>query len=216
MKTDQQLQQEVTAQMHWDPSLTETDIVVSVEDGIVTLGGSVPFFAEKAVAERAAQRVVGVTAIVETMAVHPSGVHERGDAEIAAVVVGALASHVWVPDTVQATIEDGWVTLSGDVRWGFERDAAEAAVRCLFGVQGVTNRLDVRSPIEAGGVQASIEAALARDAELDSHDIRVTTYGGCVNLAGTVGSWDEREEARAAAWGTPGVTEVQNDLRVRS
>ena len=216
MKTDQQLQHEVTAQLQWDPSLTETDIVVTVASGVVTLSGTVPFFAEKTVAERAAQRVVGVVAIIEAMTVRASGAHQRSDAEIATVVVAALATHVWVPDTVQATIENGWVTLSGDVRWGFQRQAAADAVRCLYGVQGVTDRIDVRTAVDAAGVKAAIEATLAHDGELDARDIRVTTAGSCVNLAGSVRTWDEREEARAAAWSTPGVTAVQNDLRVRS
>jgi osmotically-inducible protein OsmY len=216
MKTDQQLQQEVRAQLHWDPSLTETDITVTVADGVVTLSGSVPFFAEKTVAERAAQRVVGVTAIVEAMEVRPIGSHQRADADIATAVVSALAAHVFVPNTVQATIEKGWVVLSGDVCFGFQRDAAVAAVGCLYGVQGVTNRVEVRAPADVAAVQTSIEAALRRDAELDARNIKVTTAGGCVTLAGSVRSWDEREEARAAAWSTAGVTEVQNELRVQS
>lgn len=216
MTNDKKLQQDVIAEMHWDPSLTETDITVVVADGVVTLTGSVPYFAEKAVAERAAQRVAGVTAIVEAMTVNPSGIHKRSDAEIATAVVGALASHVWVPDSVQATIENGWITLTGGVTWGFQRNSAADAVRCLPGVQGITNRVVVKSDVAPTAVQSAIEAALRRDAEIDAHNIRVTTNGSCVTLAGTVRSWDEREEARAAAWSTPGVTEVQNDLSVSS
>lgn len=216
MKNDTQIQNEVTAAMHWDPSVTETDIKVSVHDGVVTLNGSVPCFAEKGAAERATQRVVGVRAIIEAMAVNPSGLHARVDAEIAQAVVIALQSHVWVPTTVAALIESGWVTLSGNAKWGFQRDAAEAAVRCLAGVQGVTNRIAIETQVEPHAVRSAIEAALQRNAELDAKDIKVAANGGRVTLSGTVRSFDEREEARSAAWSTPGVTEVQNDIGVRS
>lgn len=216
MKNDAQIQDEVTAAMRWDPSVTEADISIMVKDGVVTLSGSVPCFAEKAAAERATQRVAGVQAIIEGMIVNPSGLHVRSDAEIAQSVVTALASHVWVPTTVATLIESGWVTLSGRVKWGFQRDAAAEAVRCQPGVQGLTNRILIETQVDPRSVEAAIEGTLRRNAELDAQDIRVSAMGGRVTLSGTVRSWDEREEARSAASNTPGVTEVENDLGVRS
>ena len=214
MKTDAQLKNDVLEELRWEPTVTPTDINVAAKDGVVTLSGTVPHYAEKGAAERATRRVEGVKAIAEEMEVHLLGAYERDDSEIAKSVVDSLRWHVWVPDLVQATVEKGWVTLTGSVRWGYERGSAVDAVTYLIGVKGVSNNITLKPSIQPTAVKGAIEKALKRNAELDAERISVSTDGGKVTLTGKVHSWDEREQARSAAWGTPGVTAVQNDLAV--
>lgn len=214
MKTDAQLKLDVSAELQWEPTLHAADIAVIAKDGVVTLSGSVPHYAEKQAAERAVQRVEGVKAIAEDLQVNLSGIHKRSDTEIAESVVAGLKWHVWVPSHVQAVVENGWVTLTGEVTWGFQRQSAEDAVRFQSGVKGVFNNITLMPNVQATAVKDVIEKALKRNAELDSENIQVTADGGKVTLAGNVRSWDERQEASSAAWNAPGVTGVENDLCV--
>ena len=214
MKTDAQLKKDVMEELRWEPSVTANDINVATHDGVVTLSGRVPHYAEKLAAERATQRVEGVTAIAEEMDVHPTGTFDRKDSDIAQAVVNSLKWHVWVPSHVQATVENGWVTLTGTVTWGYQRNSAEDCVRYLPGVKGVSNNVILKPSVQPTAIKDAIEKALKRDAEIDAENIDVSADGGKVTLAGTVTSWDEREEAATAAWSAPGVTSVENNIAV--
>ena len=214
MKTDDQLKKDVLEELRWESAVTATDIIVAAHNGVVTLSGSVPHYAEKGAAERATQRVEGVKAIAEEMDVNLNVDHNHKDTEIAEAVANSLKWHVWVPSAVKATIEKGWVTLTGAVTFGFERTSAVEAVTFLSGVKGVTNNITLKPAVQSTLVKDAIEKALKRNAEIDAEHILVSTHGSKVTLTGTIRTWDERQEAGSAAWNAPGVTEVQNNLAI--
>ena len=214
MKTDAQLQKDVMEELKWEPCVTASEIGVSAANGVVTLNGTVPTYAEKLAAERAAQRVGGVKAIAEEITIKLSGLHTRTDAEIAEAAVSSLKSHVWVPTDIQATVTHGWVTLKGHVSWEFQRVAAKDAVRFMPGVKGVSNDITLKPTAQPFAVKDAIKKALVRNAEIDAGKVNVAADGGAVTLSGSVRSWDERAEAGTAAWNAPGVNTVQNDIAV--
>ncbi len=214
MKTDAQLATDVLEELRWDPTVCMESVQVSANNGIVTLSGTVPHFADKWAAERATQRVQGVKGIAEEIDVNRRARHNHKDADIAAAVANVLKWHVWVPDTIQATVENGQVTLNGSVEWEFERNSARDAVAYLAGVTKVVNNVTIRPGVQPTAVKEAIEKALRRDAEIDAGNIKVSAHGGKVTLTGNTHSWNERKGAGWAAWSAPGVTEVQNNLSV--
>jgi osmotically-inducible protein OsmY len=214
MKTDAELKNDVTAELQSEPTVTSAEISVAARDGIVTLSGSVPYYAQKKAAEQAAQRVSGVLAIAEELEVTLPGTHFRPDAEIATAVVNALGWHVWVPDTVHATIENGRVTLTGVANWEFERKAAHEAVRYLTGVQDVSNNIALTTGAEPIALIDAVEKTVKRDADVDAEHIEVSAVDGNVTLAGSVPTSHDRDAAGSAACGVSGVKSVANDLVV--
>lgn len=215
MLSDSQIRQDVIDELEWDPSLDSRNIGVAVKDGVVTLTGTVDGYSAKLSAERATERVHGVRAVVNEIEVRLPGAMERTDADIAEAAVNALKWNTLVPeDRVKVVVDDGWVTLRGEVDWQYQREAAETAVQHIAGVKGVTNLITVKQRARPEDIQRRIEQALERSAELDAKSIHVSTTDGKVILTGTVRSWAEREEAEWAAWAAPGVTEVENRIRV--
>jgi osmotically-inducible protein OsmY len=215
MKTDTQLQQDVIAELNWEPSVNPADIGVEVKDGVVTLSGHVSSYSEKWNAERAAQRVSGVMALAVEMDVNLFGWSKRTDADIAGSVENVLQWTTLMPrDTVKVKVEDGWVTLSGEVDWEYQRQTAHDAIRPLMGVTGVSNDIKIKSKVSSALVKSDIEAALKRRAATDAGNISVEVKGNDVTLTGKVHSWSERELATNSAWCTPGVNKVKDNMTI--
>ena len=215
MKTDSQLQQDVTAELKWEPSVHAARIGVEVQDGVVTLSGQVDSYAEKWSAERAAQRVSGVNAMAVELKVELTGLSKRTDADIGRAVENILE---WTsslpPGAVKVMVEGGWVTLTGDVDWQFQRQGATDSVRRLMGVTGVSDQIGIKPTLSAAAVKSDIEAALTRTAIADAKKIFVDCRGSDVTLTGTVHNWSERETATNSAWSTPGVRNVVDKMRL--
>ena len=214
-KSDEQLQRDVQDELHWDPKTSRAEIGVVARDGVVTLTGQVDSFAQRWAAMKAAERVVGVTAVADEMTVHLPTDYKRTDMDIAHAVANALRWDIEVPeDKIKARVDDGWVTLHGEVEWEFQRLAALRDVRTLTGVRGVTNSITLRPRAFAPEVKTRIEGALKRSAESDASHISVIATDGEVTLRGKVHSWAARDDAERAAWSAPGVRKVRDELLV--
>jgi osmotically-inducible protein OsmY len=215
MKTDATLQQDVIAELKWEPSINAAKIGVEVEDGVVTLAGHVGSYSEKWRAERAVQRVSGVKALAIEIDVKLPGSSKRDDGDIARSAENVLEWTTYLPDdAIKVMVEDGWVTLTGNVDWDYQRQGAAGAVRNLMGVTGVSDDIAVKPKVSLSAVKADIEAALKRRAKADAKNIAVAVKGNDVTLTGTVHSWAERDLARHSAWSTPGVRNVVDKITV--
>lgn len=215
MKTDADLKRDVEAELAWDPAIRSTAIGVSVKQGIVTLTGHIDTYSEKWAVERALKRVDGVKAIALEMDVRLSPAHQRSDTDIAEAAEHALLWHTLVPtDAVRITVDNGWLTLQGEVEWQFQRKAVEKAVRDLKGVVGLSNEIRVRQQPTSTDLVRRIQDALTRQAVREAHHIAVESKDGTVTLRGTVHSWHEREAVQGAAWSAPGVRVVINELQI--
>jgi osmotically-inducible protein OsmY len=215
MKTDSQLQIDVMKELDWEPSVHHEHIGVAVNNGIVTLSGAVPSFIEKTMAERATQRVGGVKAVVEKIEVKLPGSYRRDDQDIARTIVDQINwSTQLVDEQVKASVEDGWVRLTGEVAWEYQRTAAERIVRELNGVRGITNNIILKAKVRPVDIKDKIEQALKRAAERESKKIIVEVQGSKVILSGTVRSQAELRDAEGAVWGAPGVTEIEDRLNI--
>ena len=203
------------AELKWEPAVHAEQIGVEVNNGIVTLAGHVDSYPAKWNAERAAQRVAGVKGLAVEIDVKLNGLTKHSDADIARTVENVLLWTTYLPkDSVKIMVEDGWVTLSGQVQWGFQRTTATAAVRYLMGVKGVSDQITIKPSVSASDVKNDIEAALKRRAINEAHGIKVAVNGSEVTLTGKVPTWAERDAAGSAAWGTPGVSNVIDNIAI--
>jgi len=220
MKTDSELQRDVMTELKWEPGIQAAEIGVGVKGGVVTLSGNVDSYSKQWAAVRAAKRVAGVKAVTEEIKVNLPSYYKRNDEDIAESARIVLKWNLMVPkDRVHVMVENGSITLSGEVDWYYQMDAAENAVRHLLGVTGVINRIIIRPTVQTvnvSEVKLGIADALKRNARLlrDAEKIKVEVAGSKVILNGTVGSFADRDEAEYTASCAPGVSEVENNLRV--
>ncbi|MCJ2049164.1 BON domain-containing protein [Methylobacterium sp. J-070] len=214
-RTDAEIKRDVEAELRWNPSIDATDIAVAVKNGVVTLTGFTKSFSEKWDAERAVKHVSGVAGVANDIEVRLPSIDERPDPEIARDAVTALKHRLPMSaEHIQVTVKKGWVSLEGAVEWQYQKESAEAAVRYVRGVKGVSNLVQVKPRAAASEIKQKIDEAFRRSAEVDANRVMVEAKGSEVILKGTVRSWAERQEAERVAWAAPGVTRVDNRITI--
>lgn len=216
MKSDSQIREEVIQELQWNPEVTDPDAIgVAVKDGAVTLTGAVSTYAQKYAAVRSASWVYGVKAVADELTVKPTG-EPRDDSDIARAIAHILDNNTQIPEgKVHAQVRAGWVTLNGEVEWQYQRLEVERMVRNVRGVVGISNNIVVVTPkVSPDQVQAKIEEAFKREAEIDARHISVAVSDHTARLYGHVHSLNEANAARAAAASAPGIARVESHLVV--
>lgn len=215
MKKNAELQLDVQNAIKWEPLLHAAEIGVTAKDGVVSLSGVVDSYVKKTEAECAAKKVIGVKAIVENIEVVFPNSWNKSDVDVAQEVISALTANYSIPnDKVSIKVEKGWVTLSGELPWNYQRELVFESVRHLTGVKGVTNSIKIKSESRDSIEKKEVENAIARSWSVDDSDINVSVSGTTVKLSGTVNSWYQKDEAERIAWNTPGIWNVDNALIV--
>ena len=212
---NEEIQTEVENALKWQPMLEEAGIGVTVKDGVVTLSGIVDVYAKKELAEKTAKKVKGVKAIVEHITVHLASPGSLNDQEIAQAILDTFKWHWDIPDSkIRVKVENGLVTLEGEVNWNYEKEAARKTVSRLIGVRAIKNDITVKAHRNEKIDIREVQDALWRNPNIDDEDINVTLEGHTIKLQGTVRSWYQKEEAGRMAWSAPGVEHVDNQLLV--
>ncbi len=212
MASDKDLKKNVLDQLSWSPNVNSAHIGVTAREGVVTLMGHVETYGDKLAAEQSVRRVKGVKAIANEIAIKLKTDAKRDDEDIAKAAINVLAWDGNVPsDAIKVAVSNGWVTLSGQVEWYFQKAAAEHDIRRLMGVVGISNEAVVKPKIDTDVIADDIAFALNRS-WFDTKRIKVTADGGKVTLSGKVETWSDWEEASEVAWAARGVTAIQNDI----
>lgn len=214
-RTDLTLKAAVQAELDWTPEVEASGISVNVLHSVVTLSGDVQDYAELYAAKSAARRVRGVSTLVNDLLVHTSSGENVTEADIVREARHALAWKIDVPSTVCAEVTGHAVTLSGEVRWNFQRVAAIRAIQYLPGVHSVDNQITLGARTPAAAAEERVTNALVRSAQIDAEHVTVSMTETKATLTGHVRSLAEKRQAGLATWSSPDVTEVDNRLVVQ-
>jgi osmotically-inducible protein OsmY len=214
-KSNEDLQKDVQNAIKWEPLLNAAEIGVTAKDGVITLSGSVDSYTKKTEVENATKNVTGVKAIAGAIEVIFGSSFKKNDTEVANEIMNAWKWNWEIPnEDLKVRVENGWVTLDGEVEWNYQKEAAKKAVENLTGVKGVSNDITVKSETTEAIEKSAVESALSRSWAINSHDVKVDVIGNRVKLTGTVHSLYQKDEAARLAWNAPGVWSVDNELAV--
>lgn len=208
---DLDIKQAIIEELIDEPGIDAT----KVNKGIVDLRGKVGTFYEKLTAEEAVYRVRGVKKVNNDITVEITADLQRTDAEITDAAKNALLWDSTVPDNnIKVEVENAWITLKGEVEWHYQKTNAENVVANLTGSRGITNSIKIKSNVETDNPEDRIRKAMSRYAAIDEDQIDVKVQGNRAVLNGLVSNWTERKQAERAAWSTPGILEVDNQISI--
>ncbi|MFT3796441.1 BON domain-containing protein [Flavobacterium sp.] len=214
-KTNEQLQQDVEDAIKWEPALHAAEIGVTVKSGIVTLTGTVNKYQKKMQAEEAAKNVAGVLAVVEKIEIRYANSDSKTDFDIAQAVIKALGESWNIPpDRLKVKVENGDVYLSGTLPWDYQRQAAKRLVEHVDGIKALVCSVKIESEVAEEIEKQKVIDALFRHASINPTNISVEVSGSNITLKGTVSTLYQKEEAAKIAWKTPGVSQVDNQLKI--
>jgi len=215
MTRTKDIREAVESELAFDPRVDTVDVAVRNLNGEVALNGTVWSYPQYLEAAAAAQRVAGVTSVLNHLQVVLPPEDYRDDSMLTTAANNALALNVTVPDGVEATANDGNLTLTGTVGYGSERAAAEQAVAGLVGVRNVRDDIEIGYDADPVDIDLHVQEALDRSALVpDDSDVEVNTSGNVVKLTGHVRTWAEHDAVVGAAWMATGVLEVRDDLSI--
>ncbi|OYU80694.1 MAG: ornithine aminotransferase [Flavobacterium sp. BFFFF1] len=215
MKNNEELQKSVQDAIYWEPLLQKARITVVANNGVVTLSGVVDHYAKKAEAELVAKNLAGVKSVITGISVVSNEKDQRTDVEIKAAIENVFKWHWDIPtERVHVAVEDGWVFMTGELEWNYQKEAAKNAVTNLIGIKGITNNINIISCSKDSLEKKDIELAIQRNSAIDCKNIGVYVLNNVVTLTGHVDSWYQKCESARIAWNAPGVVQVQNDLYV--
>ena len=214
-ESNEELQKDVQDAIKWEPLLNAAEIGVIAQDGVITMTGTVDSYAKKLEAEDAAKSVKGVKAVIVKLDIKFKSEWAReDDSQIASDIIEAAKWNWDIPeDKIKAKVENGWVTLDGEVEFYYQREAIEDLVENHAGITGVTNNITIEES-EDQVEKEDIKSALSRNWLIDDSNIEVHVSNHDVTLTGIVGSWYERDKATRIAWNALGVWSVDNQLVV--
>jgi osmotically-inducible protein OsmY len=206
----------VMEKLRFEPNIDESRITVAIKgDGIVVLGGKVKSYSEKRLAEGAVEKIESVKGVANELEVDFLTSYKRDDADIVKAALNTLKWTYFVPDEqIKVAVEEGHVTLTGDVEYNYQKERAQSAVQDLYGVTFVTNNIKVKPSVTPFEVKEKIIKEFERNARIDASNIQIEVDGGKVTLKGSVKNFDEDKEARTAAWSVPGVGSVVDQLKI--
>lgn len=214
MKANAELQRDVQDAINWEPQLENIEIGITATDGIVRLTGIVDSYAKKLQIEQVVKKVFGVNILVENIDVKLQGLRGKNDIEIAREIKAAFDANSVIPqDQLEVKVENGWVTLDGELSWDYLRDITENTIQHLPWIKGIYNNIIItpepHDPIDKNDIMKALKRSSIEDRE-----ITVSVAGTTVKLSGTVHTWHQREEAERIVWKTPGIKNLKNDLKV--
>jgi osmotically-inducible protein OsmY len=205
----------VSAELDFDPLVDAADITVRNINGDVALNGTVPSYPQYLEAASAAQRIDGVKNVHNHLEVVLPAGDCRDDAMLTTTANNALTLNVTVPDGVEATAHYGNLMLTGTVKYGTQRAAAERAVAGLTGVRNIRDDIEIGYDADPADVDMLVQDALDRWALIpDDSDVKAHTRGTTVTLTGHVHTWAEHDAVVDAAWMASGVNDVNDVLTV--
>lgn len=216
MKTAEDIKHAVLRELAWDTRVEVAEVGVEVNEGVITLTGTVSSYGEKMAAQEAAHRVADAHDVVNAIEVQTLGAKARSDVELAHMARHVLEWDVLVPDEgVTLTVDNGWIILEGTVKVWAQRDEAERAIQHLAGVQGVSNLITVAAPpLKSQDIRLAIQEALWRRATREANHIEVTVEGGQVTLSGRVQSPQEKRAILGTISHAPGVSAINDQLQI--